>query len=84
MTKTATITIRVSPETKTKLGKLAKDTRRKSSALAAEALSAYVERELAIVADVKRGLDDVKTGRVVPHEQVVAEAREIIAEARRR
>jgi predicted transcriptional regulator len=83
MTASTTMTIRISPDIKEKLGRLAKDTRRTSSFLAAEAVSDYVDRELEIIEGVKRGLEDVKAGRVVPHEQVVAEAREIIADARR-
>ena len=83
MTASTTMTIRITPEIKEKLGKLAKDTRRTRSFLAAEAVSAYVERELEIIEGLKRGLEDVEAGRVVPHEQVVAEAREIIADARR-
>lgn len=49
-----------------------------------EAISAYVERELAIIEGIQRGLGDVAAGRVVPHEQAMAEARQIIAEARRK
>ena len=49
MPTTATMTIRVSSETKRKLERLAADTRRCKSFLAAEAVSAYVERELEII-----------------------------------
>lgn len=69
----ATMTIRVSAETKRKLERLAADTRRSKSFLAAEAVSAYVERELAIIEGVQRGLADVAAGRVVPHEDAMAE-----------
>jgi predicted transcriptional regulator len=82
MTASTTMTIRVSPDLKEKLGRLAHDTRRSRSFLAAEAVSAYVERELAIIEGIQRGLDDVAAGRVVPHEQVMAEARQIIADAK--
>lgn len=44
------MTIRIATETKRKLERLAADTRRSKSFLAAEAVSAYVERELAIIA----------------------------------
>lgn len=40
-----------------------------------------MNRELEIIEGIKRGLADVKAGRVVPHEQVMNEAREIIAKA---
>ena len=80
----ATMTIRVSEDTLAKLTKIAEGTKRSKSFLAGEAVSAYVERELAIIEGIQRGLADVKAGRVVPHEQAIAEARQIIAEARRK
>ena len=82
MITSTTMTIRLTPEVKEKLGRLAKDTRRTRSFLASEAVSAYAERELEIIEGIKAGLEDVKAGRVVPHAQVVAEARDIIAKAK--
>jgi predicted transcriptional regulator len=73
MTASTTMTIRVSPEVKRKLDRLASNTRRSKSYLAAEAVSAYVDRELEIVEGIKRGLADVETGRVVPHDEAMAE-----------
>ena len=84
MTASTTMTIRVSPETKTKLERIAADTRRSKSFLAAEAVSAYVERELEIIEGIKRGMADAAAGRVIPHAQAVAEMREVIEEAKRR
>jgi predicted transcriptional regulator len=82
MAATTTMTIRLSEATKEKLERLARGTRRSKSFLAGEALSAYVERELEIVEGIQRGLADVAAGRVVPHAQVVAEARQIIGKAK--
>jgi predicted transcriptional regulator len=84
MPATETMTIRVSTETKRKLERIATDTRRSKSFLAGEAISAYVDRELEIIEGIKRGMADVEAGRIVPHEQVMAEARQIVADARRR
>lgn len=84
MTATTTMTIRVSPETKLKLERIAADTRRSKSFLAAEAVSAYVERELEIIDGIKRGTADAEAGRVIPHEQAVAEMRAVIDDAKRR
>jgi predicted transcriptional regulator len=80
---TSTMTIRVSTTVKEKLERLAHDTRRSKSFLAAEAVTAYVERELEIIEGIQRGLADVEAGRVVPHAQVMAEARQIIADAKK-
>ena len=77
-----TMTIRLPIEVSDKLSRLAKDTDRSRSYLAAAALSAYVDRELEIIKGIQQGLADVAGGRVVPHGQVMAEADAIIAEAR--
>lgn len=84
MPASTTMTIRVSPDVKEKLDRIAIDTRRSKSFLAGEAVAAYVERELEIIDGIKRGMADVAAGRVVPHEQVMAEARQIIADAKRK
>lgn len=73
MATTETMTIRVSAETKRKLERIAAGTRRSKSFLAGEAVSAYVDRELEIVEGIKRGLADVEAGRVVPHDEAMAE-----------
>lgn len=77
------MTIRVTSEVKEKLERLAADTRRSGSFLAAEAVAAYVDRESEIVEGVRRGLADVDAGRLVPHSVVVEEARAIIAHAKK-
>jgi len=84
VTASTTMTIRVRPDVKEKLDRIAADTQRSKSFLAGEAVAAYVERELEIIDGIKRGMADVAAGRVVPHEQVMAEARQIIADAKRK
>jgi len=48
------MTIRVSEDTSAKLTKIAEGTKRSKSFLAREAVSAYVERELAIIEGIQR------------------------------
>ena len=84
MTASTTMTIRVSPEVKQKLDRIATDTRRSKSFLAGEAVAAYVERELEIIDGIKRGMADAADGRVIPHDQAVAEMRAVIEDAKRR
>ncbi len=57
-----TLTVRLAPELKDRLGTLAERTRRTKSFLAGEAIAGYVERELEIVAGIERGLDDMTAG----------------------
>ncbi|MGH9898132.1 MAG: CopG family ribbon-helix-helix protein [Pyrinomonadaceae bacterium] len=73
MSASTTMTIRVSPDLKEKLGRLARDTRRSKSYLAAEAVSVYVDRELEIIEGIQHGLADVEAGRVVSHDDAMAE-----------
>jgi predicted transcriptional regulator len=77
-----TMTIRVTPDLKEKLGRLALSTRRSSSFHAVEAVEAYVNRELKIIEGIQRGLADMAAHRVTPHDEVMAHAHRVIAEAR--
>ncbi|EIM72646.1 hypothetical protein A33O_18409 [Nitratireductor aquibiodomus RA22] len=83
MVASTTVTIRVRPDVKEKLDRIAAGTRRSKSFLAGEAVAAYVDRELEIIEGIKRGVADAEAGRVVSHEQVMADARQIISEARK-
>lgn len=80
----STMTIRVSSETKLKLGRIAADTKRSKSFLAAAAVSAYVAREFDIIEGIKHAMEDAAAGRVVPHNDAMAEIDAVIeaAEAR--
>ena len=78
MATTTTMTIRLDPQLKAKLGKLANGTRRSRSVLAAEAVETYVDRELAIIEDIELGLADVEAGRTVSHEDAMASLRQMI------
>lgn len=84
MSASTTMTIRLSTETKEKLGRLAHDTRRTKSYLAGEAVSAYVDRELAIIEGVQSGMADVRAGRVVSHDQAMAEIDAVLEAASRK
>lgn len=84
MNASTTMTIRVPAGLAERLGRLAEGTRRSRSFLAAEAVAAYVDRELAIIEGIQRGLDDVAAGRVVDHETAMDRIDAVIAEARAR
>ena len=81
MTTSTTMTIRLDPQLKAKLGRLADGTRRSRSFLAAEAVKAYVDRELAIIEGIERGLADAKARRTVSHEDAMASLRRTIEDA---
>ena len=81
MSSSATLTVRISPQTKKRLGQLADRTQRTKSYLAAEAIEGFVDREFAIVAGIKRGLEDMQAGRVVSHKQAMRRLRSTAARA---
>ena len=72
------MTIRIGQDLKDKLERLADQTRRSRSYLAADAVARYVERELAIVEGIERGWADVEAGRVVAHEAAMDEVDALI------
>ena len=84
MVSSTTITIRLPTDVKDKLARLAQDTRRSKSYLAAEAVAAYVDRETEIIQGIQRGLADIKAGRTVPHEEAMAELDAAIEAAARK
>ena len=84
MNASTTMTIRVPAQVADRLGRLAEGTRRSRSFLAAEAVAAYVDRELAIIEGIERGLADVAAGRVVDHDVAMDQIDALIAEARAR
>lgn len=73
MSASTTMTIRIGQDLKDKLERLADNTRRSRSFLAAEAVASYVERELAIIDGIDRGWADVEAGRTVPHDVAMDE-----------
>jgi predicted transcriptional regulator len=75
MSSSTTLTVRVSPQVKKRLGRLAAHTKRTKSYLAGEAISDFVDRELAIVEGIERGLEDMHAGRVVPHKTAMRRLR---------
>ena len=83
-TQSETVTVRLDSATKARLEELAQHTRRTKSFLAGEAIADYVERELAIVAGIERGLADMKAGRTVSHEAAKRRIRATIAGAKKR
>lgn len=67
------VSTRVSPELKSKLETLAKETHRSEADVANDALVAYVDVSAWQVEEIKRSLAEVQAGaKGVPHEQMAA------------
>ncbi len=81
MATSTAMTIRIAPEVKDRLRRLAEQTRRSKSYLAAEAVTAFVDREIEIVDGIVRGLTDVEAGRTVSHDDAMSVIDSIIQTA---
>ena len=66
-----TVTVRVAPDVKRRLEKLAKSTGRTRSYLTAEALNAYLDVNEWQVARIRRAIESLDRGEGVPHEDVM-------------
>lgn len=70
-TKSAMMTVRLTPELSDRLEALARDTKRSKSYLASEAIASYVDRNAWQIEEVKKGLEEARSGAPgVPHTEV--------------
>jgi predicted transcriptional regulator len=78
-----TITVRVSTELRNRLEAISKETRRSKSFLSNEAIERYVESEEEFIESIKQGMKELDEGKGIPHEEVMREIDEMIADAER-
>ena len=71
-TRTATLSIRLNPETKTRLAKLAKDSRRSSNFLISDAVESYVAVQERMLGEIRQADPGGKSGHYVTHEDMKA------------
>ena len=83
MAASTTMTIRVTAQAKDRLDRLARETRRSRSFLAAEAVDRYLDREQAIIDGITRGRADIAAGDLVTNDAAFAELTAAIAAAGR-
>jgi len=71
MTKSAMMTVRLTPEVRDKLDALARDTKRSKAYLASEAIASYIDHNAWQIEEIKKGLDEARSGSPgVPHDEV--------------
>ncbi len=75
------LTVPLNPDIERKLARLSERTQRTAAALAADAIESYVDRESAILDAIARGLEDMRSGRLVPHDEAMDELDAAIAAA---
>ena len=65
-------TVRLDPETRAQLDKMAEQIDRPRAWIIKEAVAQYLERETWYLAEVQKGIDDAEAGRVISHEEMAA------------
>ncbi|HET7185195.1 MAG TPA: CopG family ribbon-helix-helix protein [Terriglobales bacterium] len=71
-TKSATLSIRLKPEMKERLAKLAKASGRSSNFLISDAVESYVTDQERLLAEVRQGDRQVNSGHYIRHEDMKA------------
>jgi predicted transcriptional regulator len=71
-TRSATFSIRLKPETKKRLAKLAKDSGRSANFLVSDAVESYVADQERMLAETRKADRQVKSGHYVRHEDMKA------------
>lgn len=71
-TRSATLSVRLKPETKKRLAKLAKASGRSSNFLISDAVEAYVSDQERMLAEVRQADRQVKSGHYIRHEDMKA------------
>jgi predicted transcriptional regulator len=79
-----TLALSIPEPLENRLVELARRTGKSESALAAQAITAFVDRELATVEAIQRSQRALEAGQVVNHDEVMREAYEIIERAKQR
>jgi predicted transcriptional regulator len=69
-TKSATLSIRLKPETKKRLSKLAKASGRSSNFLISDAVESYVADQEKMLAEIRRADREVASGHYIKHEDM--------------
>ena len=71
-TKSATLSIRLKPETKKRLAKLAKTSGRSSNFLISDAVESYVADQERMLAEVRQADRQIKSGHYIKHQDMKA------------
>ncbi len=66
-TRTAIVSIRLKPEVKRQLAKLAKSTGRSANYLVANAIEIYLQEQQRQIESIQRGLSEIEDGHYIPH-----------------
>jgi predicted transcriptional regulator len=71
-TRSTTVSVRLTPEVKRQLKRLAKSAGRSASYLVADAVEIYVREQKRQLESIRRGIAEIESGHYVPHEAMKA------------
>jgi predicted transcriptional regulator len=71
-TRSSTVSIRLTPEVKRQLNRLAKSTGRSANYLVADAIHVYVQEQHRQLESIRRGFEELEAGHYIPHEAMKA------------
>ncbi len=71
-TRTATVSIRLTPEVKRQLHRLSKSMGRSANYLVADAIEIYVQEQQRQLESIRRGFGEIESGHYIPHEAMKA------------
>ena len=71
-TRTTTVSIRLTPETKSRLDSLAKAADRSVNYLVADAIEIYVQEQQRQLESIRRGFTEIEAGHYIAHEDMKA------------
>ena len=71
-TRSTTVSIRLTPETKRRLDRLARSADRSVNYLVSDAIEVYVQEQQRQLESIRRGFAEVEAGHYIPHEAMKA------------
>ena len=71
-TRSATLSVRLKPQTKRRLAKFAEASGRSSNYLISDAVEAYLDDQERLRAELRQADRDVRSGHYIPHEEMKA------------
>ncbi|MDO3377760.1 CopG family ribbon-helix-helix protein [Geoalkalibacter halelectricus] len=66
------VSFRLPADTRERIERLARATRRSRTFVIEEAINRYLDLNEWQIAEIEQGLEEARTGKVVPHEEIVA------------
>jgi predicted transcriptional regulator len=84
MSKSETLSIRLSPEMRAQLDVIAKSTQRSMSFLGSEAIARYIKSEADLIKGIEQAQAEMRAGEVISHDEAMQSMRAAIRDGAKR